>query len=78
MDEDKKNPESALNADYEKLANELEKDLEDFFALRATERARREDCSEEKRSEKLEDAMSGCCMTGCAGCPWGYERPKPQ
>jgi len=73
---DSKNPDEDEYPDFEKLAQDLEKDLEDFFSMRAMERSTRVDSGEVCRSDKLEDAMSGCCMTGCLGCPWGYELPK--
>lgn len=55
--------------DYEKLAEDLEQDLEDFFRLRATERAKLE-------NHENDPNISGCCMTGCAACPWGYKLPE--
>ncbi|MEB3315237.1 MAG: hypothetical protein VKK32_03375 [Candidatus Melainabacteria bacterium] len=69
-------PEEDEYPDFEKLAQDLEKDLEDFFSMRAMERSTRPDSDGACRSGKLEDAMSGCCMTGCPGCPWGYELPS--
>ena len=60
----------SLVKDHEEAARELEKDLEDFFAMRASERANI------SPADAALGAGSGCCMTGCPGCPWGYELPK--
>jgi len=60
----------SLVKDHEEASRELEKDLEDFFAMRASERAN------VSAADALLGAGSGCCMTGCPGCPWGYELPK--
>jgi len=64
---------------YEKLAEDLEKDLEDFFSLKAAERAKENhnnDENAETGTPKQWHDMSGCCMTGCAACPWGYKLPE--
>ena len=51
-------PEEDEYPDFEKLAQDLEKDLEDFFSMRAMERSTRPDSDGVARSDKLEDAMS--------------------
>lgn len=68
-----------------KESDEFEKELEDFFKDRAVLRSstiidpskkiikeiRKED-DEIKFPENPSSMMSGCCMTGCHNCPWGF------
>lgn len=60
----------------------LDAELEEFFADRALERAQHiadkpKNETAKDRDEDPDPSMSGCCMTGCADCPWGYIVPKP-
>lgn len=69
----------------EKKPSDLfEDELDDFFKDRALERAqtfadKSKTTSSKERDEKdteekpfPSDVGSGCCMTGCHDCPWGY------
>ncbi len=54
----------------------LETELDEFFKDRAHARAAhisdkpKGTCSESRAED--DPSMSGCCMTGCHDCPWGY------
>jgi hypothetical protein len=66
------------------LSDQFEDELDDFFKDRALERAQvfadkskvksSKERDEEENNEKpfSSDVGSGCCMTGCHDCPWGY------
>jgi hypothetical protein len=59
----------------EQSGKSFEQDLDEFFKDRALFRAQTFSDSSKKTvsSERQADEMSGCCMTGCFDCPWGYE-----
>ena len=66
------------------LSDQFEDELDDFFKDRALERAqtfadKSKTQSSKSRSDDETDEKpfpsevgSGCCMTGCHDCPWGY------
>ncbi len=60
----------------------LETELDEFFKDRAHARAAhisdkpKGTCSESRAED--DPSMSGCCMTGCHDCPWGYVVPPLQ
>ncbi len=60
-------------------AQVFEDELSEFFKDRAEARAihvsdkPKDTCSESRAEE--DPSMSGCCMTGCHDCPWGYTVP---
>ncbi len=70
----RRQPDDASNEDKAKL---FEEELNDFFKDRALPRpahvsdTHKNTCS----TNRSETAMSGCCMTGCPDCPWGYKTP---
>ena len=70
-----------------KSSDDFDKEMEEFFTMRAMERSQTiptEDGASssgdtyqiEKKWDAKESAMSGCCMTGCHNCPWGYKLPS--
>ena len=72
------------NSDAIKSSADFDKEMEEFFMMREIERSQKsfsndKDCYKtEKEWDKKEPSMaSGCCMTGCPNCPWGYT-PKPE
>ncbi len=74
----KDNQEEPAKAEALKI---LEEELNEFFKDRAEHKAKhvadkpKETCSENRDSDPSQ--MSGCCMTGCFDCPWGYVVPSP-
>jgi|GEM_PF-2962102 len=60
----------------------FEDELNEFFKDRAEARAMhvsdkpKDNCSKTRAEE--DPSMSGCCMTGCNDCPWGYTPPRLQ
>ncbi len=64
------------------LSNQFEQELDDFFKERAHFRAPhisdkpKANSAKHRCDDDLPLAnMSGCCMTGCHDCPWGYTLP---
>ncbi len=67
-----------------KESDQFEKELEDFFQDRAlfrtasvsdpTKKIVKQTRNEDEKITFLQSqqTMSGCCMTGCHDCPWGY------
>lgn len=61
-----------------KSSEDFDKEMEEFFTMREAERSSGENTYKiEKKWDAKESAMaSGCCMTGCHNCPWGYKLPS--
>jgi hypothetical protein len=62
-----------LSSSFKTESEILESEMDEFFAMREAERSANSSYSSQMKATL--DANSGCCMTGCAGCPWGYEIP---
>lgn len=78
--------EDNLTKTKSKLSQEFEAELDEYFKERSEFRAvnfadsprlpQFDQVQEEKKAELDPNnhpvQMSGCCMTGCFDCPWGY------
>ncbi len=61
--------------------DEFEKELDEYFQTKHCEKTHKITHQSQKnlKCNKEEPSMplsSGCCMTGCHNCPWGYTLPN--